>query len=647
MFNLFKPDTSQSLEKELLKDYINESKIQKIIDSGININTKDEKGKTILFKLCQKRRIEAIKVLIKNGIEIDAEDNHGNTVLFEAASNSDGMMIRFLLSNGASINYVNSSGRTIIQDVALEGNHKIFQILLSHGADLNYRDNYGKTVLFDAVEGGDIDIVKEILNNIDDIDIVDKNNESALFYAILKDNQTIAQHLIDYGLDVNILNKDRRNVLFKAILLGDFHLDTIDMLIDSGIDLNIKDMSGKTILDEILKIISIIDEEDPDKYKLTDYRYVNAEYNYLKLTTILIDAGLMVDRRDNFGKTPLFYEVDKQNTKNINFLISSGADINAEDKDGKTLLFQECIKGFSNISMIDFLIEKGIDINHKDKDERTILEDLCEMVLIEENDIRVPSRKFLDIRENGNYIKLLKRIIGRKPKLNLPRNNGRTILFDIINYNNLDLIKLFLHNGADTNVIDNDGNSPLSLMIDNGLKLKKLNEREKFLERVVFMLKFRLDVNAVDKDGRTVYHKAVIANDIELIEKLLTKKADLNIRDKQGRTALHHTQWKGNYKIARLLIAAGADMNIPDYAGFTILNYAAILGHTRLVVVLLASGVLMYNKAKKSKTIAKFFKEKEANLNKLLENNITDEKMKSAINQVVENLKKEVNQAIK
>ena len=116
----------------------------------------------------------------------------------------------------------------------------------------------------------------------------------------------------------------------------------------------------------------------------------------------------------------------------------------------------------------------------------------------------------------------------------------------------------------------------------------------------------------------------------------------MNIKDKQGRTALHHTQWKGNYRIARLLIAAGANMDEPDYAGFTILNYAAILGHTKLVIVLIASGVLMYNKAKKSKAVSAFFRDKAENLDKLLQGNITDDKMRSAIEQVIENLKKEI-----
>ena len=204
--------------------------------------------------------------------------------------------------------------------------------------------------------------------------------------------------------------------------------------------------------------------------------------------------------------------------------------------------------------------------------------------------------------------------------------------------------KTILNNGCDANIRDINGDTPLSVLIDEGVKIKRPRERELFLERLVFLLKFRVDVNSVDINGKTVFHKAIIANDLEVVEKLLTKKADLNIKDKQGRTALHHTQWQGNYKIARLLIAAGAKMNEPDYAGFTILNYAAILGHVNLVVVLIASGVLMYNKNKKSQAVKNFFREREANLDKLLQGNITETKMRDSIKQVVSNLKKEINE---
>ena len=126
----------------------------------------------------------------------------------------------------------------------------------------------------------------------------------------------------------------------------------------------------------------------------------------------------------------------------------------------------------------------------------------------------------------------------------------------------------------------------------------------------------------------------------------MTKKADLTLKDIHGRTALHHTQWHGNYKIARWLMAAGGDINQPDNTGFTLLNYAAIFGHIKLVISLIASGVLMYNRNPKNKKVAKFFKEREKNLDRLLINDIGDIKMQGALEEVVENLKKAINEVL-
>jgi len=644
MLGMFKTDGIEALHKELVKNYIDEKKIQALIDSGVNINRRDEKGRTLLFELSAKRRIESIKILIKNGIDINAEDNYGKTVLSDAADKIDGMMIRFLLENGASVNHINSSGRTVLQDAALEENDKVFNILMSQNPDLTLTDHYGRTVLFDAVEGGSIEIIREVVNNIDDINIVDNNGQSVLFYSVLKEDDSVTKFLISNGIDVNILDKKNQSALFNAIILGSDNLPTIDLLLKKGVKLNLKDYAGKTILDEILKLLAITKTEN---MKLEDkYRYVNPERNYLKLTGLLIDNGLAIDRIDSQGQTVLYKEVERENYDTINFLIASGADVNTQDKDGRTVLFDAILKGPSNMEMIDHLISKGADVDHQDFSERTIVDDLAEAVLITQNNKKPSSKRFLDLKENEDYFALLKKILIFKPKINSPKENGKTVLFDIVIQNNIELIKLLVNAGADLNIIDKDKNSPLSYMIDEGLKISHQKDKEQFLERLVFLLKFRIDVNTIDKDGRTVFHKAVMANDLEVVEKLLTKKTNLDIKDKQGRTALHHTQWKGNYKIARLLIAAGANINEADYAGFTILNYAAILGHTKLVVVLILSGVLMYNHSKKSKSVAKFFKEREKNLDTLLDANITDSKMQKAIQEVTENLKDEIKEAL-
>ena len=241
---------------------------------------------------------------------------------------------------------------------------------------------------------------------------------------------------------------------------------------------------------------------------------------------------------------------------------------------------------------------------------------------------------------------MLKKVLTYRPNIERQRLDGTNILFDMVMYNDFETLKTIINYGINLNIKDKRGYTPLIYMVEEGLKISDKKEKDSFIERLIYFLKYRVNIDAQDNDGRTVIHKAVIANDLVVLEKLLTKKADLSIRDIHGRTALHHTQWHGNYKIARWLIAAGADMNLPDNSGFTLLNYAAIFGHTRLIVALIASGVLMYNRNPKNKKVAQFFKNREKKIEKLLSSNITDDKMQLAFKEVVQNLKKEIDDAL-
>lgn len=638
MLKLFKGNTSEILEKELLKSTLDKNKVQKLINDGIDINQRDEKGRTFLFSLASKRKIDAIKILLENKIDINIEDDYGKTVLAEAVSKGDGMMIRFLLDNGASINHKNSSNRTIIQDVALEGDYKVFRVLMNYKPDFNLKDNYNKTVLFDAVDGGNVNIVKEVINNIDDINLLDENGQTVLFPSVLKDDTEVAQTLVLNGIDLNILDENGQNALFNTVIKGTNNIELLTLLIRKGINLNIVDNENKNILDEVLYILKL--QKGNLKELEGKYHFIKEDTQYLKLVSLMIEYGFYIDKFDDEGNTTLSKEVGNKDYKNIEFLITSGANINVRDEKGKTLLYTEIMKGHSNLKMISYLIKNGADIENRDNQEKTIFDYLIEKIVKSDSSI------LEEDDDEKNYLVLFKKLLPLKPKLDRVKLNGRTILFEVVNYNHFELVRILLNYGMNPNLIDKEGNTPLSILVEEGLKVKDKEEKERFLERLVFFLKFRVNVEAQDLEGKTVYHKAVIANDLDVVEKLLTKKADLNIKDKQGRTALHHTQWNGNYKIARWLIASGANMNEPDNAGFTLLNYAAIFGHIKLIIALIASGVLMYNKNPKSKKVAQFFRNKENNLDKLLNSNISDDKMQRSLTEVAENLKKEIKEVL-
>ena len=643
MFGFFKVNEDLFFE-ELLKDDMDIDKIEKYINKGVNINKKDEKGQTILFSLVAKRKLEALKILIKNGANLTLEDLHRKTILDEAVDRNDGIMIRFLLDNGFNINHKNNSGRTIFQNVARMGNNKIFQIFMKYNADFNIKDSHGKTVLFDAVEGGNLDILKDVINNTNNLNILDENHQNVLFSAVIKDDISLATELILNGINVNFLDKDGQNVLFNAILQGAKNLPLIELLIKKGINLNIVDNYHKNLIDEILYVFDL--QKNPPKELDGKYKIVTEEKEYLPLGFLFLEHGLEIDKIDESGKTILQKAVENKNFTNAEFLLNCGADVNICDEFEKNIVHKEILKGYSNYKMIDFLVSHGANIDARDLDEKGIVDDIIEIIAIIKG-FKKPNTFFSnEIKYDEKYDILLKKVLTYRPNIERQRLDGTNILFDMVMYNDFETLKTIINYGINLNIKDKRGYTPLIYMVEEGLKISDKKEKDSFIERLIYFLKYRVNIDAQDNDGRTVIHKAVIANDLVVLEKLLTKKADLSIRDIHGRTALHHTQWHGNYKIARWLIAAGADMNLPDNSGFTLLNYAAIFGHTRLIVALIASGVLMYNRNPKNKKVAQFFKNREKKIEKLLLSNITDDKMQLAFKEVVQNLKKEIDDAL-
>ncbi len=643
MFGFFKVN-EDLFYKELLADNLDIEKLQKYINKGVNLNRRDEKGCTVLFSLAVKRKLDAIKFLIQNGANLTLENKYGKTVLDEVVDRSDRLMIRFLLDNGYNINHKNSLGRTVCHDVAIFGNEKVFETLMNYNPDFSIKDATGKTALFYAIEGGSLSILKDVINHTNNLNVVDENQQTPLFHAVLKDNCALSIELILHGANVNFLDKDGRNVLFNALLQGAKNFSVIELLIKKGINLNIVDNYGKNVIDELLYIFDLQKnflQELDGKYTI-----ITEDKDYIALGLFFIENGLEIDILHEDGRTTLQIEVENKKFANVEFLLNCGADINVCDEYNRNILFKEILKGYSNYKMIDYLVSKGADVNVRDIDEKCVIDYIVEILAVIKGYKKGDPFLLSLIKHEEKYDILLKKVLTYRPNIEIQRLDGTNILFDLVLYNDFETIKTIINYGVALNIKDKKGRTPLMTMVEDGLKIKEKRERELFIERLIYFLKYRVSVDVQDNEGRTVIHKAVIANDLTVVEKLLTKKANLNIKDIHGRTALHHTQWHGNYKIARWLIAGGADMNIPDNSGFTLLNYAAIFGHTKLVMALITSGVLMYNRNPKNRKAAQFFKERESKLEKLLKNNIGDDKMKLALEEVIENLKNEINEAL-
>ncbi|KFP75727.1 Putative ankyrin repeat domain-containing protein 31, partial [Acanthisitta chloris] len=79
--------------------------------------------------------------------------------------------------------------------------------------------------------------------------------------------------------------------------------------------------------------------------------------------------------------------------------------------------------------------------------------------------------------------------------------------------------------------------------------------------------------------GETILHRAVMHQDLKLLNQIIKAGGNVNTQDYTGCTALHMASMKGFYRIVNELLKAGADVNATQNQRITPLQYAAREGH--------------------------------------------------------------------
>ena len=143
---------------------------------------------------------------------------------------------------------------------------------------------------------------------------------------------------------------------------------------------------------------------------------------------------------------------------------------------------------------------------------------------------------------------------------------------------NIDLIKLLIDTGANINFKDSQGDSPLILAGE---------QQDLELMRVLLNTP-NINVNIVDRRGRTALHEAIISSNIEMCRLLIEYGADVNIQDNNGDTPLLKAFKVNefNLEIVRLLVDRGAYININDNNNRNVFFYAEIYDNEELINIL-------------------------------------------------------------
>jgi len=157
--------------------------------------------------------------------------------------------------------------------------------------------------------------------------------------------------------------------------------------------------------------------------------------------------------------------------------------------------------------------------------------------------------------------------------------NKNDLLLVVVRYNTPLLTQLLIAHGADVNVTNSDGYTPLHWTASSD-----------YVALAQLLLAKGANVNARDNFGNTPLHFAVFNGHDSIVQLLINHGTDINATNSIGNTPLHFAVFNGHDSVVQLLINHGADVNVTNSDGHTPLHTAVLRGHVSGVQLLLANG---------------------------------------------------------
>lgn len=184
-------------------------RVQEIVQSGFDINQRDEENVTLLHWAAINNRKEIVQYFIKLGADIDAVGGElMSTPLHWATRQGHASIIVILLQSGANPGARDGEGCAAIHLAAQFGHTAIVGYLIAKGQNVNSQDSNGMTALMWACyRTSSIDPVRLLVTLGSSLTITDNvHGNTALHWAIQAKNSTCTSILINKGTNSGHLN---------------------------------------------------------------------------------------------------------------------------------------------------------------------------------------------------------------------------------------------------------------------------------------------------------------------------------------------------------------------------------------------------------------------------------------------------------
>ena len=654
-----------------------------------NHNTKllsDENGQTSLYAACIGNHLQIINLLIDCGYDVNHKDNEGKTVLHIAFENHIPDLAHTLitqLSANIKIRDIQNwtplhiaidrgyysysqelSEKFLHQDVFIsiswiqlqaacfQENTQHVQSLLDAYTDVNHVSSAGHTPLHIAMSMSNFDLVSLLLDQDVNINSVTTDGKTPLHIAAGNSNDTIIQKLLTHEADPSLKDSPGNTSLHLAVRVkgeakpvtwktgasnrspfpASYHtcrIQTIQAIIDHGVDVNVVNNRGQTALwfasidgqDSFVKLLLDTGADPTIADKYGDSCLHAAIHGHCSTETIqdIHDHGAHVNAANEAGATPLLLACSTTQTETVKLLLGAMADPNIAYYDGDTCLHAAISADCSN-ETIQEIIDYGANVNVVNKRGRTALLLGCFYRQLDSVSVLLEAGADPTIADEEGFSCLhaavdgycskdtLQTLINHGAHINATRKDGTNALLRACKTGQSESVRFLVEAGADVNiakpgvdtclhaaVYGKCSKEALQKITEQGTNVNALNNRGETAlllacksaqaESVKLLLENGADPNISDANDYTCLHAAVLGRCTNLtLQEIITHHRRLDAKDTKGKTALWLACAYRQHDAVKLLLEAGSNPNIADNEDVTCLQAAVFAGRSKTII---------------------------------------------------------------